>query len=283
MLPAVLSAAVLVGSSLGPAQGDPSRDEVLARAGRYVQAFVEEASSIVAEEDYDQRASTPSSVLTRRTKSDLAIVSTGSTGWVAFRDVFEVDGRVVRDRDDRLARLFGAPAPDAFARAQQIVAEGARFNLNPSDAGVSRTINMPVTALRFLEPHHVSRSEFRLDWTMSDGRRVARLRFTERARPRLIHSPDDAAAAGTFLVDPDIGAVLEADLMIETGAVFARVQTRYAAHPRFRSWLPAVMEDSYISFVPRTQIEARRIEGRATYSNFRAFGVTVEVDTSARP
>ena len=262
-------------------QADPLADTI-ARAGRYIDSFILEASSIVAEEDYLQRASGVSSSISRRTKSDLAIVFAGDTGWIAFRDVIEVDGRALRDRDDRLARLFADPAADTYARAEQIVAEGARFNLNPSGTEIARTINVPITALRFLEPRHVPRSDFRLDWTTSEGRRLARLRFTERAEPRLIRSPDGAAASGAFLVDPDSGTVVQTDLAMQTGAVQVSLRTRYAPHPRFRSWLPVSMEETYTLVNPRTRTESR-VDGRATYSNFRSFSVVVDEETSAKP
>jgi hypothetical protein len=277
-------AAVCLATCLGAgavAQSPPSLEQVLSRASLYVDAFIAEAGAIVAEEDYMQRASSAaSSTTTRRLKSDMAIVFGGEAGWAAFRDVFEVDGQPVRDRDDRLARLFMAPGQDAMTHAQAIVAEGARFNVSPRGTQIARTINVPITALRFIEARNVDRSAFRLDWTTSQGRRVARLRFTERAEPRLIRSPDNATASGFILVDPDSGVVVETDLNIQTGAVHANLRTRYAPHPRFTSWLPVSMEETYTTFLVRSNIEQSRVDGRATYSNFRAFGISVGVETS---
>ena len=47
--------------------------------------------------------------------------------FASFRDVFDVDGRPVRDRDQRLQKLFlSAPAATAIDQAQRIADESAR-------------------------------------------------------------------------------------------------------------------------------------------------------------
>ena len=58
---------------------------------------------------------------------------------IPFRDVLEVDGREVGDREARLTRLFLQPAPDALTRAREIAAESARYNIGR----VVRTVNLP--------------------------------------------------------------------------------------------------------------------------------------------
>ena len=46
-----------------------------------------------------------------RLRSDLLLVKTeADEGWVSFRDVYDVDGAPVRDRDDRLKKLFLEPS-----------------------------------------------------------------------------------------------------------------------------------------------------------------------------
>ena len=53
----------------------------------------------------------------------------GEVPWGTFRDVFEVDGRTLPDRQDRLRRLFLEQPASALARANEIAHESARYNL----------------------------------------------------------------------------------------------------------------------------------------------------------
>ena len=65
---------------------------------------------------------------------------------MGFRDVFQVDGRAIRDHEDRLMKLVTQPASDSIAQAKRMADESARFNLG----SIVRTINMPTLALMFL-------------------------------------------------------------------------------------------------------------------------------------
>lgn len=69
-------------------------------------------------------------------------------GWLPFRDVFEVDGRRLRDRDDRLVRLLLHPSRSSTERAQRIMAESTRYNLGR----ITRTINIPTLGVILLKP-----------------------------------------------------------------------------------------------------------------------------------
>src|SRR5262245_17572571 len=98
-------------------------EDVMKRAGAYVVDFQRNLSSIVAEERYVQevRNVLPSYAIggmprsasrdaRRVLVSDLLLLRpAGATRWVQFRDVFEVDGKAVRDRSERLFRLFLEP------------------------------------------------------------------------------------------------------------------------------------------------------------------------------
>ena len=75
---------------------------------------------------------------------------------IPFRDVLEVDGREVGDREARLTRLFLQPAPDALTRAREIAAESARYNIG----NMARTINVPALALDVLRPSAQPRFRF---------------------------------------------------------------------------------------------------------------------------
>lgn len=75
---------------------DPAVDEVMARVGRYVAEYGQQASLIIGTEHYEQQLlNAPSGeVSRRRLVSEFALVRTADVaGWVGFRDVIEIDGR----------------------------------------------------------------------------------------------------------------------------------------------------------------------------------------------
>ena len=116
---------------------------MLARVGDYVARYERELSSIVAEEHYVQDGD-PSDrpFLTHlEIKSDLFLVrAAGTEGYVPYRDVFEVDGQPVRDRGERLLKLFQDPSDANTRQAGQIMEESARYNLG---SRIKRNINVP--------------------------------------------------------------------------------------------------------------------------------------------
>src|SRR6185369_10086956 len=147
-----LAAAAPALSGVEGAGERPSLDAVLERTAWYLDYFIDQFENVVAEETYVQDASsllpsyspgagrgaviaTPSASDVSRARhrdlrSDFLLVKAPDTSaLVAFRDVLEVDGVPVRDRQQRLARLFLNASPDAMTQATRIGDEGARYNL----------------------------------------------------------------------------------------------------------------------------------------------------------
>ena len=67
-------------------------------------------SAVVSEERYEQSGHGPKGVVTghRVLRSDLLLINSGEAGALCFRDVYEVDGKAVRDRSQRLMDLVSA-------------------------------------------------------------------------------------------------------------------------------------------------------------------------------
>jgi VWFA-related protein len=254
-----------------PVPAAPLANSVLRTVASYLQQYEHDVSALVAEEDYVQRL--PDNRQSRRLRSDMLIILDQVAGWVGFRDVFEVDGNPVHDRDERLAKLFLKPNANSFAQARRIVEESSRFNLNPAGGGVNRTINQPLLALKFLRAANQARSTFAIDNGFS-GDGAVRLTFVESAKPRMIASPDNAAARGSFRIDPATGRVLASELMIETGRTRASIRVTFAEQPNLGLWLPVSMDERY------GPSPVTAVEGRATYSNFRRF--KVDTDTTIK-
>ena len=142
-----LAATLLVVCPASAQKSIPS--SILAAAADYMAQYEQGVVAGVAQEDYRQRVYSATRP-TRQLRSDLVMIADANRGWIEFRDVFEVDGRAVRDHDDRLAELFLKPNPNARQQAARIVEESARFNLNPPGISFERTLNIPLEALRFL-------------------------------------------------------------------------------------------------------------------------------------
>jgi hypothetical protein len=248
-----------------------SLEELLQRAGAYVAEYERDVTAIVADEDYTQRFIVEPSTEVQRLRSDVLTIRDEEEGWIGFRDVYEIDGRPVRDRTDRLAKLFLEPHPDSRAQAKRIAEESARFNLAPQ---VSRTINMPLVALQFIRAQNQDRCTFTdAGKKISHGTEIWRVDFQERATPRIIRTVDGAAARGRFWIDAGSGRITETELFVDTGldrgrrtrVVGALIHVVYAEQPRLHLWLPVAMNETYsgVGF----------IDGHATYSNFRRFSV----------
>lgn len=250
-----------------PAQ-DVSLEVLLARMGAYVAAFERDMAAVVSEEIYEQ-AVAPQGLLAaglRNLKSEVLMARTAETGWVTFRDVIEVDGRAVTDRADRLVQLFIKPAGDSREQVARIIEASAKYNLG----WVRRSINYPTMVLEFARTGEQARSQFRRGGTIKVGGIEAReIRFTERAMPRLIKTPDDAAASGSFWVEEATGRILRTELRVTTGSTTSVIGVSYGHQPKLDLWLPVLMTERYST--PRQPT----ISGRAIYTNFRRFDVQV--------
>src|SRR6188768_3929340 len=140
-----LGAGLLLSTATFDAQGVPL-DTIVDRASTYADEFFSRFANVVTEEhlvqDLEPLGSAgpfgrggpagPQARQHRELRSDLLIVSDGgSLAWMVMRDVFEVDGKPVRDHEDRLSQLLAQPDPDTRAQAERIANESARYNLGP--------------------------------------------------------------------------------------------------------------------------------------------------------
>jgi hypothetical protein len=246
----------------------PSADDVVARAAGYVVRFVDEFTSVVAEENYSQRVDWFKGD-TRVLKADFMLVKIGPGAvWMPFRDVFQVNNAAVRDRDDRLVNLFLERPDEAAAQALAITAESYRFNI-----GFNRTVNNPLLALTLLQDLYRSRFSFELAGSDTIGKaQVWTLRFEEKARPTVIKGSgnSDLAAHGRYWIDQANGTILRTELQLDDKNQKTRILTTFESDNRFRLAVPVLMEETYVpSKGPRTI-------ARAQYGRFRRFEVKTE-------
>lgn len=279
---AALAAVVLAAR---PAAQPPSLPEVLQRSAAYVKRFHTQLAEIVAEETYQQvvhRTSeyqnpaldNPGRVTLR---SDLMLVRPANADrYVEFRDVFEVDGRTVREPQQRVTALWRAGSTESSARLDDILAQSSRYNIG----GISRNINTPLMALMFLDAAYQRRFVFKRaaksrpvfnggqdasgTGVFRVGTEMWDIEFQEKRGNTIIRRPTggDLRSRGRFWIDPATGAVLISELIVDGGGVRARVTVSYQSEPLMGFLVPIEMRESY---------ERRHevITGHAVYGRFR--------------
>src|SRR5689334_12478424 len=135
---------------------DNKTEDLMAKSAAYIARFVDQFSNVVAEETLVQETTIPRRK--RNMRADFLLVRyPGDAQWQAFRDVAEVDGKPVRDKEERLTKLFLEPASSAVRRARELQEAGACYNL--LDIG---SLNNPLTVLAFLQDGYRERFRFNL-------------------------------------------------------------------------------------------------------------------------
>ncbi len=270
---------------------------VLDAAARYVLEYEQSFRDLAADETYTQWAaagdtinkglalSCPSQLCRVSTRADLVFVRLpGPVPWGSYRDVYEVDGRKVRDHEARLEALFGRlPSATAQERARLLLAEGSRYNIGPA----IRTVNFPTLALAFLHPAN----QGRFAWSRGGRRRIdgiesVEVQFDEVARPTIVDRgrDGDLPASGRFWIDPARGTVIRSEVAFrfELDRVLcarASISVDYSAQPALAMWVPSEMHESYEDLAG-APMAVFRSPSRATarYAGFRRFTVSTDVD-----
>lgn len=287
---AVVVVAVSIGlSAPASAQTGPTLATVLERAAAYVVEFQSRLSGIVAEERYVQNIMAPLTARVRHRElvSDLLLVRpVGADRWIQFRDVLHVDGKPVRDRTDRLAKLFLEPTRSTAEQIHSIVADSARYNIG----GVVRTVNVPVMPLVFLEPARQTRFTFSRSTNNAPSLSFARnpatawtIQYQEADRDTIIRGTNgyDLPARGRFWIEPDTGRVLMSELMTQDAVLRAVIVVQYVEEQTVGLLVPREMRERYNLHDRAIRDSGSEVDGTATYSKFRQF--TVTVDETLRP
>ena len=273
------------------AEDRPPLQAILSSVTDYVVRFENTIQGIVAEENYVQDAdkSDRPFVTHRELKSDLLLVRNESSqfGYVQFRDVFNVDGDAVRDRSDRLTKLFLDPSMSARRQAVEIMSESARYNIG----SVERNINVPLIALMLMDPMYRSHFKYSVD---TDRKGVPRgmpkssaftlggdawvIEYDETATPTVVRGDDeDAKSRGRVWVDPATSRVLMTEMIVEARTVRSTIRVSYQSAPIAGLLLPVEMRETYV-----VKKRFYTLEGTATYGNFRQFNVTT-AETIGQP
>ena len=257
------------GQTPAPASA-PDADTAAAveRGGKYVEAFQNEFSLIVCEEHQIQQVVKADGRIskTRDTRSDVAFVKVGTTWPQPFRDVIEVDRKPVRNRDDRLRKLFLESAKTAVAQAQAIAQESRRYNIGTPRQGASAML-----LLIILQPKIASGFHFSLS--------ASTLAFDEFHTPSLLQykrgtTHFNLMSRGSFVIDRDSGRVLSAELTAGPPApVSVSMSIDYREDPQVKVLVPVEMRERYWEPAKPKDDETKVV---STFSNFRKFQVKVD-------
>ena len=263
--------------ALSPLAQGPTLDSVLARAGEYVTGYNKTFRVLVAEESYEQvmrpygnsrndlLASGPplgqmGTPKVRTLRSAFALVAfPDAHAWMAFRDVFEVDGKALRPEKNRLERGFTDTPQDALKIARAFTDEALKYNFGVT----KRDVNVPTFPLMALMPliqqgfAFTKKGEKRVDnqpaWVIE---------FNETQRPALAKMADGTPkpARGEIWVEPASGRVVRTRLVFDTLDAYPDMKVhpeKYADFPRvtidvvyrpdaaLNAWLPVEMQESY--------------------------------------
>lgn len=256
----------------------PSLDDMLDKVTDYVAVYTRDFVGVVAEETYRQEVRSGSSGndlrgfpiegarQTRTLKSDVLLVrAPAGDRWLQFRDVFEVDGKPVRDREERLAKLFLTPSPSAQQQVDDIKSASARYNIG----SVNRNVNVPMLALSVVD--FANRPWFSFALGRQKGRTVE-IEYREQRSDTMIRGRGETGtpATGKFVVDRSNGRVLSSELHADTETLKAQIDVVYDPEPAVDSlYVPREMREKYESH------DGSAITGRATYAKFRRYQVKV--------
>jgi hypothetical protein len=261
---------------------DPALAAVLERTFAYVERFHSEFASIIADERYDQemfRRSPATDTYGMRmparrrsiTSEFVLVFVPAARAWLGFRDVITVDGRPVKDRHERIARLLIRQQRHTETELKTIADESARFNIGD----IQRNTNQPLLALLFFDRVHHARFVFeRAGGRRIDGIHAWGIRYREQASPTIIRAAHDRDlySEGTIWVDPATGRIVRTHHQVEDQELDLRttMEVRFRADRRFDVSVPVEMTEEYAHIVPRLGVYTRC---RARYSNFRRFEV----------
>lgn len=271
-----LAATLVLVLALAPrAQADDRLDALLRRVAVYVHQFVNQFSGVVAEEHYQQEQTVPHRK--RELTSDYMLVKApDGSDFLMFRDVARVDGKPVREQQERLTKLFLEPFSDAVARAREIARAADKYNL--VNVG---NINNPLVALALLQDSYQSRFHFTLSGIDKKvGADVRVVHFEERQTPTVLRGDanSDLPARGLAWIEEPTGRVVKTELQVGNRTFPVRIVTTFATDDTLHMDVPVEMQEWYPD-------GAGEIDGVATYTHFRRFQVntTEEVEKKSSP
>ena len=251
-----------------PAAQNPSVRSLVAAASKYVAKYQQEFAFLIADELYSQtRTDAGGRSQNRQLRSEFFLTYLPADNeWVAVRDVQDVDGKPVANREE--LRTLLAKGGEIRGLISQVIARNARYNIGST----TRNFNEPTLALLLIGEKRVNDVKFERKTVERDNDTVlATLAFEERGRPTLVRGPEGSLpSSGEIILEPSTGIIRKTTFELQRPGVKVRLTTTYALDPKLGLWLPDVFTERYESETPITEV----VLCEAKYTNYRKFQVT---------
>lgn len=265
-----LSLAMAIGLTVANIAAEGQDDAAVAalveKAGQYVQAYRQQFSALVCEEHQIQQVIKGDGTVRQRRelRSDVLLVKVGERT-MTFRDTIDVDGKPVRNREERLQKLFLSGTRNPMRQAQAVAEESARHNI-----GFRRGLDGLMVPLTILSPRWASGFRFS---PAGQG-----LTFQETRSPSLLRlnqsgTEKDMFLHGSFTLDAASGRVLAASLTADNPEFELTIDVSYREESAVAMLVPVDMTEHYRR---AGKPKEDRLEVSSSYSAFRRFQVTTE-------
>lgn len=278
--------AVLRAHAAAPA---PPQQEAIAvaafvnAAANYVRQYEEELTSVVARETYRQnlRVQTPrveNGPRSRTLTSEVFFMFVERQGWMAIRDVLDVDGAPLESRPDLRRALAELPPSQVAARFK---AYNARYNIGR----IRRNFNEPTLALAVLSDRHRARFGFeRVPPRRGDDPLLVTLAYRERTAPTFVRglNGENVFSTGEFTLEAATGRITATRMAMQIGSIRVSLSTAYAYDARLDMTVPVSFSEHYLDGTPprdgrRSTVRHEEILCEARYSDFQRFGVQTRI------
>ena len=189
-----------------------------------------------------------------------------------FRDVFEVDGSPVRERDQRLVKMFLEPSPSTSAADPQDPdgeralqhrrhpAQRQHADLSAAVSGDARITTASSSSGRAIGRRPTPAAARRTaDGAFRVSTEVWVIAYEEKASHTMIRTDGekDLPSKGRFWIDPATGRVLMSELTVENRNIRAIIDVSYQSEPLLGLLVPIEMRERYES-------QEERLAGRGT-------------------
>ena len=258
-------------------------DRLLVVMAASVRASVPLWADIVVTEDYVQERRREPRV-SRRLRSEILLAQhpAAQRDWLLFRDVLEVDGGAIPERQRRLTDLFITPTAASWTLAREIAQAGGRHHL----PGSSVAITNPFIVVALMDEYYRPFLRFKQGREETvDGKRLRHVQFEERVIEERVALSDHVRmikrsipllvtglVEGSALVDPDTGRIMRTQLRIGHKLGAPTAATTFVYHEPLSVMVPREMTTSW-----REPDDSRAVvSGTAVYSDVRRFQVSTE-------
>ena len=260
-----------------PAQARADLSQLVASSSRWTARFEQGLSGLLFREKYLQKiagaALSPHGVIRSSgggrellTEANVFLLRADATReFVLFRDVYSRNGRDLADHTQRLETLLVEGTAKSFDQARRLTNASAVNNVG----FVTRNINIPTMAFRYLEASWIRGVQFRRAGEATvDGLPTVIVEFEEVGVPTLVRGTNDSdlPARGRYWIHAGSGAVVRAHVEFTGHDVDGRMEIDLTLHRGLAAWVPKEMTEVW-------RAKGQRVTGLAHYDRYQRLAI----------